>query len=137
MKRMLWLSDMDEAARHPWRVSLTVFLGMWLVVTPYSYFRWDHRSLVVSAIVGSGFGLLVVLICLSGIGQLRGWQGWISGEPGRMPRLPLDLSVLWAGAGVGIVVWGATRGSLQLALVGLPLIALGLFWRLIKRSLPR
>jgi hypothetical protein len=114
-----------------------MFLLAWLFFAPYSYFRWDHRNLAVSALLGAGFGLIVASLCLFGIGQRRGWPAWVSGPPESVPRLPIDLSVLWTGAGLGIVIWGATRGSLQLALVGLPLIALGLFWRLIKSSLMR
>jgi hypothetical protein len=135
MKWMRWMSDEDEAARHPWKTMLTMFAIGWLFATPYSYYRWDHRSIVVSVIVGCGFGLLLASFAIAWVGQLRGWPVWISGRPGQIPRPPLDLAVLWAGAGLGIVIWGATTGSLPLALVGLPLIALGLFWHLIKRSL--
>lgn len=137
MRRKSWLTDWDEAARHPWKTTGAMFLLTWLFVTPFSYFRWDHHNLALSALGGGAIGLIVVSLCLLGIGQRRGWPAWISGPPGYVPRPPIDLSVLWAGAGVGIVIWGGTKGSLQLALIGLPLIALGLFWRLIKRSVVR
>jgi len=114
-----------------------MFSLAWLFFTAFGYFRWAHHDLVLSALGGAAFGLIVVTLCLVGIGQRRGWPPWVSGRPGYVPRLPVDLSVLWTGAGIGIVIWGATKGSLQLALVGLPLIALGLFWHLIKRSVLR
>ena len=137
MRRRSWLTDWDEPARHPLKTTATALLVVSLFVGPYSYFRWDHRNLAVSALIGVGFGLIVASLCLFGIGQRRGWPAWVSGPPGSVPRPPVDLSVLWTGAGIGIVIWGATKGSLQLALAGLPLIALGLFWHLIKRSVLR
>ena len=135
MKRMRWMSDEDEAARHPWKATGTAFLFVWLAVTPYAYFRADHHNLLVSALIGVAIGLVVVLLILGFIGQLRGWPRWVSGRPGQVLGPPIALAALWAGAGIGIVIWGVTTGSSQLALVGLPLIALGLFWQLIKRSL--
>jgi hypothetical protein len=129
------MSDEDEVARHPWKATATAFLFVWLAVTPYAYFRADHRNLLVSALIGVALGLVVVVLVLGGIGQLRGWPGWVSGRPGQVLRPPIGLAVLWAGAGLGVLVWGATRGSFQLVLVGLPLIALAFFWYLIKRSL--
>lgn len=93
------------------------------------------RNLLVSALIGVALGLVVVVLVLGGIGQLRGWPGWVSGRPGQVLRPPIGLAVLWAGAGLGVLVWGATRGSFQLVLVGLPLIALAFSWYLIKRSL--
>ena len=128
------MSDKNEAAAHPWKVTSTTFLLVWLAVTPYTDFRADHRNLVVSVLLGAAFGLMVALLCLGMIGQLRGWPAWINGRPGQMLRPPIGLTALWAGAGLG-VIWGVTTGSFQLALIGLPLIALGLFCHLIKRSL--
>lgn len=100
----------------------------------YGYARWG-LSLVGSAAVGCGFGLLVVMVLLAVIGQTRGWPTWATGKKGQMPRVGFGVAYLWGGAGAAIVVWGVSTGSLKLALVGLPLIALGLFWHLIKRSL--
>jgi hypothetical protein len=90
---------------------------------------------VVAALVGAGLGLVVATMTIGQLGLLRGWPTWISGRPGQALRPPIGLTVLWPSVGLGIVLWGVTRGSLQLALVGLPLIALGGFWYLIKRNM--
>jgi hypothetical protein len=137
MRRRSWLTDRDEAARHPWRTIGAMFLLAWVFFTVFGYFRWTHHDLALAALGGGAFGLIVVTMCLFGIGQRRGWPAWVSGRPGYVPRPHVDVGVLWAGMGLGIAIWGATTGSLQRVLVGLPLIALGLFWGLIKRSVSR
>ena len=133
---MRWMTDWDEAARHPWKATSTTFVFIWVVVAAYGYARWG-LSLLLSAVVGCGFGLLVVMLLLAVIGQARGWPTWVSGVKGQMPRVGFGIAYLWGGAGAAIVVWGVATGSVKLALVGLPLIALGLFWHLIRRSVGR
>jgi hypothetical protein len=76
-------------------------------------------------------------LALAKIGQLHGWHPSLVGLPGsRLVRVPA-MDLVLAGAGLGIVGFGAARGSLTLALVGGPLIALGVFWALLKRSASR
>ncbi len=128
------MTDTNEAVRHPWKATSTTFLLVSTFSGVYGYARWG-LSLVGSAAVGCGFGLLVVMVLLAVIGQTRGWPTWATGKKGQMPRVGFGVAYLWGGAGAAIVVWGVSTGSLKLALVGLPLIALGLFWHLIKRSL--
>jgi hypothetical protein len=128
------MSDEDEAALHPWKATSIAFSIVWLTVTAYTYFRVDHHNPVVSGLIGACFGLLVALGILWQIGQLRRWPAWINGRQGQVLRSPLSLTALWPGVGLGIVLWGLASGRFQLALVGLPLIALGCVWYFIKRS---
>jgi hypothetical protein len=137
MNRMRWMSDENEAARHPWKATTTMWVIGSLFFGIYSYFRWDHRNMLVSALIGSCFGLLLAALAIGRIGQIRGWPAWIGGREGDSLRTPVGLAVLWPGIGLGIVIWGATSGSLPLALAGLPLIALGAAWYLIKHSVGR
>ena len=134
VKRLRWMTDTNEAVRHPWKATSTTFVLVSIFCACYGYARWA-LSLVLSAAVGCGFGLLVVALLLAVIGQSRGWPAWATGKKGQMPRVGFGVAYLWGGAGAAIVVWGVATGSVKLALVGLPLIALGLFWHLIKRSL--
>jgi hypothetical protein len=131
------MSDEDEAARHPWKTTTTMWLVGFLFFGAYSYLRWDHRDVFVSVLIGTGFGLLLALFTIGRIGHLRGWPDWIGGRDGDSTRTPIGLAVLWPGVGLGILIWGATSASLPLALVGVPLIALGGVWYLIKRSVGR
>jgi hypothetical protein len=131
---MRWLFDPDEAARHPWRASGTVFALVWLGVALYAYFVWTHHNLLLAASAGVPFGLIVVAVCVTQIGQRRGWPVWISGPFGSVPRVPFRAAVLWGGVGVGLVFAAVTTGVIQLALAGFSLIALALLWHLIRRS---
>jgi hypothetical protein len=74
------MTDEDEGARHPWKLGATMFSLIWLVITPYSYFRWADRNLLVAALVGTGFGLVMSAFVLGKVGQLRGWPTWIAGH---------------------------------------------------------
>src|SRR6185437_7913640 len=38
MRRFQWMTDEYEGARHPWKLTASMFSLIWLVVTPYSYF---------------------------------------------------------------------------------------------------
>jgi len=46
------------------------------------------------------------------------------------------MDIIAIGIGGGIAVSGVAAGNPRIALAGVPLIALGLLWRLIKRSVP-
>lgn len=130
---MRWFFDMSEAARHPWKACTAVFVLGWMCFAPFAYLRWV-TSVGVSVAVGAGFGSLLGATVLGKIAQIRHWPTWFVRRTGNPVRLPIGGDLLWVGAGVGVVLAGLSRGSLQLALIGLPLIALGAVWYLIKRD---
>jgi len=75
------------------------------------------------------------------LGTLLSYIGWRSmHDAAWLRRRPsgslLGMDIIAIGIGGGIAVSGVAAGNPRIALAGVPLIALGLLWRLIKRSVP-
>jgi hypothetical protein len=131
---MRWMSDWNETARHPVRALTMTFLLGWLGAASYAYFRMTNRDAILAALFGAMIGLVLTVSVVAQIARVRGWPEWIAGDLRPAFRLWLDTATIFIGAGLGIAIAGAARGSLEVVLTGLSLIALGLSWHVIKRS---
>jgi hypothetical protein len=127
---MSWMNDPKEAAKHPWRSAAFVFVSLALFWTVFAYFRFTHRAALTAILVGLVFGLGGALAMLR---WARDPEGFTERARGR--RVGID--TMATGAGVGIGLFGASSGNLAVASAGLPLLALGLGWYLVKRYAPR
>jgi hypothetical protein len=123
---MSWLDD-DEVAQHPLRTLALMFLFGLVGGGGIGYFN-TGRSPTWAVIFGITAGVILDYIAWKSLRDKR----W----PQRRRTRRFGIEFVWIGIGGAIVIAGLATGNPQFALVGLPLIALGLFWRLIKRSLP-
>lgn len=128
------MHDWAEAARNPVRALTTAFLLGWLGAAPYVYYRMTDHNVVLAALFGTMIGLVLTVSSVAQIARLRGWPQFVAGELRPVFRIWLSMSTIFIGAGLATATAGAAREDLELSLIGLPLVALGVLWHLIKRS---
>lgn len=128
---MAWYDDPDDAARHPWRTSALVFVVLFVFWSVFAYFGWANRSVAMSLLVGSGFG----------VAGLVGMWRWVrnrrlrrEGRPSPVIGGRFGIDLVAMGAGAGIAVFGLTAGAADVVGSGALVFAFGLAWYLIKRS---
>ena len=127
---MSWMNDPKEAAKHPWRSAAFVFVSLTLFWTVFAYFRFTHRAAVTAILVGLIFGL-------GGAMAMLRWARDPDGAAGRARSRRVGIDTVAVGAGAGIVLFGISSGNLGIAGAGMPLLALGVGWYLLKRYAPR
>lgn len=124
------MNDPKEAAKHPWRSAAFVFVSLTLFWTAFAYFQFTHRAAVTAILVGLIFGL-------GGAMAMLRWARDPDGAARRAPSRRVGVDTVAVGAGAGIVLFGISSGNLGIAGAGMPLLALGLAWYLVKRYAPR
>jgi hypothetical protein len=127
-ERLSWINDPDEAARHPWRSGMFVFIALALFWSFFAYFGWAHHRLVEAALIGLGFGAAGALAML---GALRRRAAGYGNSDAR--HAVVRLAAMWGVSLLFFVVAVAAQSVAILAIGVVVSIVLSLVLRILQR----
>jgi hypothetical protein len=128
-----WLFSWEGAARHPVRTLVVMFPISTVGLAAVAYATLAEGNLVSAIVVGILAGVLFTISIARTIREQqapaseksRGSQSW--------SRLRLGVDVAFALLGLVTIALGVFRGSISLALAGLPFVLLALIVALARR----
>jgi hypothetical protein len=131
-EHLSWINDPDEAAQHPWRSGIFVFVALASFWGFFAYFGWAHRRLFEAVLIGLGFGAAGALGMLGALRRRAAAQGDSDAR-----HAVVRLAAMWGVSLLFFVVAVLAQSVAILAIGVVVSIILSLVLRILQRRRPR